>query len=257
MMFPAFLFGIVLGFVLMANKIPFEPHKWKIQLFGAVFGLFVGVWARVILRKTYSDFRLALIPVPVSVPDVPLVQPEAPENLKCNTLRSQAFQYQNIYAYVGGNPISFVDPMGLEGVTSALAGMPQQASVFDRRPDFVTFQFAWYVGGVSGSFDRFGNAYIQFSVSRPYPVPSFSGVGAAVAAGWAKGCDPSEDDLKSLLGGGSMGFTGGFAGVGGGIDYSPSLNGAGGLGVVIGVGIGGFAMSGGYGGLTGSYGGGW
>lgn len=64
-MLPAFLLGAVVGVVLVVNKVPLEPHAWKLQMAGGAIGLFVGVWlTRVILRKTYSGFRIALVAVP-------------------------------------------------------------------------------------------------------------------------------------------------------------------------------------------------
>jgi hypothetical protein len=63
-MLPAFLLGAVVGVVLAVNKVPIEPHAWKLQMIGGAIGLFVGIWlTRVILSKTYSGFRIALVAV--------------------------------------------------------------------------------------------------------------------------------------------------------------------------------------------------
>lgn len=160
----------------------------------------------------------------------------------------------NTYAYVGGNPVSYVDPMGLEGVTSALAGMPQQASVFDRSPDLVTAQLSLYVLGFSATLDRYRNVYLSGAFGRGYPGPKFSDFGGFVAAGWlgAGGdCPPSEDKTRDFIAGGSMGAAGVFKGIGGGLDYSPG----GSTGVLLGLGANGFGLGGGYGALCGNVGG--
>ncbi len=65
MLLPAFSIGTAIGFFLGVNNVPLEPHAWKIQTVGGVIGLLVGIWlTKVILSKTYSGFRIALIAVP-------------------------------------------------------------------------------------------------------------------------------------------------------------------------------------------------
>lgn len=60
---PSFLFGAVLGVVFALNKIEIQTHLWKIQFVFGVFGLLVGIWLiKIMLGKTYSGFRIALLP---------------------------------------------------------------------------------------------------------------------------------------------------------------------------------------------------
>lgn len=64
-MVPAFVLGAGIGIALAVNKIPLEPHAWKIKSAGGAFGLFVGIWlTKLILSKTYSGFRIALVALP-------------------------------------------------------------------------------------------------------------------------------------------------------------------------------------------------
>jgi hypothetical protein len=68
-MVPAFFLGAIVGTVLAVRDVPLEPHAWKLQLAGGAIGLFVGIWLiRVILSKTYSGFRIALVAVPEAGP---------------------------------------------------------------------------------------------------------------------------------------------------------------------------------------------
>ncbi|MEC9407229.1 MAG: hypothetical protein VX549_08135 [Pseudomonadota bacterium] len=86
-MLPAFFLGAVVGVVLAVNKVPLEPHAWKLQMVGGAMGLFVGIWlTRVILRKTYSGFRIALVAVPeieaAAQPSAPADVPSEPAALQ-------------------------------------------------------------------------------------------------------------------------------------------------------------------------------
>ena len=59
---PAGLFGGIVGAVLAVNKIPAEPHLWKVQVVCGVAGIFIGIWiTKIILSKGYPGFRIALV----------------------------------------------------------------------------------------------------------------------------------------------------------------------------------------------------
>jgi RHS repeat-associated protein len=110
----------------------------------------------------------------------------------------------NLYAYVGGNPVSYVDPYGLW-----------------RLPDFVTFQINLYVGSVAGTFSRSGNSFITLGGLRAYPNPL--SVEASVSAGYLNTCDANAtpENVDKFLSGFSGGGAAAYAGVGGGLLFSP------------------------------------
>ena len=134
----------------------------------------------------------------------------------------------NRYAYVGGNPIAYVDPFGLW-----------------RLPDFVSFQVNYYVGSVSGTLSRSGNSFFGMGMSKGIPNPV--GAGASVNVGWLNTCDAEATKLKvdSFLEGFAGGGAAAYAGVGGGILVSPGNGTATVVGVGAGVAVGGSPKLGG------------
>ena len=64
-MLPCFVLGLMAGVFFAVRKIPIEPHMWKLQLLGFAIGLGMGIYViRIVLTKTFSGFRIALIAVP-------------------------------------------------------------------------------------------------------------------------------------------------------------------------------------------------
>lgn len=127
----------------------------------------------------------------------------------------------NTYSYVGGNPIRYTDPNGLQ-----------------RLPDYVTFQLDAYVFSISATFTKYGDVFLGKGVSRPYPNPLSGGV--SISNGWKTSCSadgPSKDELNKFLDGFAQ-SAGGYFGVGG----SFSKNAAGSAWNV-GVGFGGASLS--------------
>ncbi|HZD58914.1 MAG TPA: RHS repeat-associated core domain-containing protein, partial [Anaerolineae bacterium] len=121
-------------------------------------------------------------------------------------------QSLNRYAYVNGNPVSYVDPFGL-----AL-----------RAPDYYVFEFSVgpeFVGvGPNIIVDRYGNVYGGGGVSGGISVPSvFIGVkaDARVSVGWlAQDKKPSPEELRKHLEGFGVTHSAG-AGPGASVNWSP------------------------------------
>ena len=147
----------------------------------------------------------------------------------------------NTYAYVHANPLSNLDPLGLEtGVAYAAiyradGGVPVNEPV--RAPDYITFQLDIYVLSGSATFTRYGDIFLGKGSNRGYPNPVSRGV--SISDGWMINlCDrPSREKLNDFLEGYSGGL-GGYAGLGGSYSVNPS-----GQAINIGVGFGGFSVS--------------
>ncbi|MFT4179428.1 MAG: RHS repeat-associated core domain-containing protein [Thermomonas sp.] len=148
----------------------------------------------------------------------------------------------NTYAYVGGNPISFVDPLGLEGIGPwTFPPGPQRDAYMAahngaRGPDFVQLSGSLYVFGGSIALSRSGNIFASGGIGRAYPNP-VRGLGFSLNAGnLISNCpDAKERGAKTdkfLTG---LGYSATAHGViGGGAAYSPGSGGA----ILYGVGAG-------------------
>jgi len=149
------------------------------------------------------------------------------------------------YAAVDNNPLSYVDPLGLDdtqcmynpsacGLDSVLPGGPPP-----RLPDYATFQLDAYVFSISATYTENGDIFIGKGTGRPYPNPFSRGV--SISAGWMiNPChdgQPTRKQLNGFLNGYSGGFSG-YLGAGGGYSVNPS-----GQGFNLGVGAGGFTVS--------------
>ncbi|QLI81199.1 RHS repeat-associated core domain-containing protein [Chitinibacter fontanus] len=125
----------------------------------------------------------------------------------------------NIFSYVGGNPINFIDPSGL-----AACGV--------RTPDFINFQIDAYIFSVWGTFSRDGNSFVGGGFNKGSPNPA--SVQASVTAGWLNRFKVNNGDTNAFLSGYAGSGAAAFAAVGGGIVYSPGS----GTATVLGVGAG-------------------
>ncbi len=121
----------------------------------------------------------------------------------------------NIYAYVGGDPISYIDPTGLW-----------------RGPDFVNFQINVYVFSVWGTFSRDGSSFVGGGFNRIYPNPL--SLEASASAGWLNSECISPGQVDNFLSGYAGAAGAAYAGLGGGVLWSPGN----GTATVVGVGAG-------------------
>ncbi|MBD8882128.1 RHS repeat protein [Rhodanobacter sp. 7MK24] len=150
----------------------------------------------------------------------------------------------NGYAYVGGNPISNIDPLGLESPKAACGGGPGTYAYSicgdpppsstncgcARLPDYDQFQLDVYVFSISATYTKYGDIFLGGGWNRGYPKPT--GVGVSIASGWLLKCNPTQSQLNAFLSGPSGGFSA-YAGFGGGVSTNAS-----GTAVTAGVGAG-------------------
>lgn len=162
----------------------------------------------------------------------------------------------NTYSYAEGNPISLVDPFGLEGVGSHNNGTGEKMT-WERgvniRADFVKVEVSFFVFSVSRTFSKSGRMFFGRSVVRPYPMPKL-GLQASISVGWLNQCEvPSGDRVDQHLRGLGMSGAGGYRGAGGSVNWSPGS----GSSTQLGLGIGGGATPGELSTDDGTWGGGW
>ena len=162
----------------------------------------------------------------------------------------------NTYAYVGGNPIRDVDPLGLESPGSFNNGGYQltwERGANARAPDYIRIQTSFYVFNVSRTLSRSGSMFVAGGVARGYPTSSFK-VQASISLGWLNQCEPPADSqVDDFLAGYGMAGAAGFDGVGGGVTWSPGS----GTATEFGFGVGGGISPGEVGVRDGALGGGW
>ena len=117
----------------------------------------------------------------------------------------------NTYSYVGGNPLSFIDPMGLDSWTIGyFPGVGGQVT-FGQNPNgsgFVSFQFGWGIGG-GFTYNPLGQApgYCSCSGSSwtlgygVYGQASFRAgpVGASIGANLGRNANSCSNDLYGGL----------------------------------------------------------
>lgn len=61
---PCVVVGGVIGAVMALNKVPVEQHLWELRLVGFLIATPMAIWVtKVLLSKTFSGFRIALIEV--------------------------------------------------------------------------------------------------------------------------------------------------------------------------------------------------
>lgn len=132
---------------------------------------------------------------------------------------------------MGGNPLSSVDPLGLES-NRAFCGGPTSCSVPAptcsdpcgcgrlRSPDFALFNVNIYVLSVYAEYSKDGNAFVGGGVNFNSPNPV--SLDASANVGWLNtSSPPSGAQIDNFLAGYSGGGTAGYAGVGGGEVWSP------------------------------------
>jgi filamentous hemagglutinin len=152
----------------------------------------------------------------------------------------------NTYGYVRANPLSLVDPRGLDAqyflppFSTGEAGGAFVAQDINgscgcqiRTPDFLNFQLDYFVGSVWGTFSRSGNSFLGVGVNRAYPNPV--GAGASITAGWINACTVTPARVDEFLSGYAGSAAAAYGGVGGGIYLSPGNGSATVLGVGAGV----------------------
>ncbi|ATQ79253.1 type IV secretion protein Rhs (plasmid) [Massilia violaceinigra] len=145
----------------------------------------------------------------------------------------------NTYAYVGGNPVSSIDPAGLADYTYDFSIYSKQNPVLQlwnvtaekladtlRGPDYVSASANLYIvsGGVAMNLHN-GNVYAQGSLLRSYPAPSGK-LGFCAVAGSIVGSGVDGAQTDSFLGGAGnqIGYFAPvgtpFIGVGGGMSHA-------------------------------------
>ncbi len=132
------------------------------------------------------------------------------------------------YGYVGGTPLTVIDPQGLEGVGpwTFPAGPVRQAygqpPIQARAPDFLRVQFSLYTISFSRTFSTSGKMYFGRGLVRQYP--SYSPrAQASFSFGWLNQCSsPTEADVDNHLKGYSMAGAACYLGLGGSFGWSPS-----------------------------------
>lgn len=162
----------------------------------------------------------------------------------------------NPYAYVNGNPLSFRDPLGLEGVGSFNNGTGHRSTWengVNMRVDYVRVEVSLYVFSFSRTFSKSGTMFFGKGVVRPYPAPNFR-LQASFSAGWLDQCDePTGKEVDDHLRGFGMSGAGGYYGVGGSKNWSPGS----GTSTQLGLGIGGGVSPGELATENGNWGGRW
>jgi uncharacterized protein RhaS with RHS repeats len=141
------------------------------------------------------------------------------------------------YGYVSGNPLSRIDPLGLDDSSAILYGagvipsMPGRNT--GRLPDYGKLSVNYYVFNGSLSYGRNGRVYLAGGVNRNYP--HNVAAGASLSGGWLNCPDkPSSKKLEGFLTGPGVSTAGAYDVVGGALSYSPGS----GTSTEVGVGIG-------------------
>jgi hypothetical protein len=146
---------------------------------------------------------------------------------------------RTIYAYVGGNPVQYADPLGLESPGSFNNGGYQiswERGSNVRAPDYVRVHVSLYVFNASRIFSRSGGVYLAGGMDRGYPAPSFKPQ-VSFSFGWLNQCEsPEGSKVDDFLSGYSMEASG-YYGLGGGVVWSPGSGTATEIGIGVGFGV--------------------
>jgi RHS repeat-associated protein len=154
----------------------------------------------------------------------------------------------NTYSYVGGNPVSFVDPMGLESATVALSSAESLTRAGFTPMDYAFFTVSGFGMTYGAAIDRWGNKYISPPGAGAYKsssgaknyLPSVS-FGLGVLADDCGSESNREEAVQNHLSG--LAYQGMLGGVGGA--YAPS-NGSWSIVLGVGTGVSGAVMLGPY-----------
>lgn len=133
----------------------------------------------------------------------------------------------NLYGYTFADPVNFVDPTGLCW----------------RAPDFVNFQLNFYVFAIWGTFSRDGSSFVGGGFNRIYP--NALTIEANTSVGWLNTSTVEPGQVDQFLTGYAGAATAAYAGVGGGVVYSPGNGTATVVGLGAGVSYGSTAKAGG------------
>jgi RHS repeat-associated protein len=148
----------------------------------------------------------------------------------------------NDYNYVESNSLNNVDLIGLDDticmMKPEMCGMPpiKPSILSPRFPDYITFQFDFYVISVSATYTQYGDVFFGKGTSRAYWNPV--SYGFSISDGWMiNPCgnkSPTQNQLNNFLNGYSGGL-GGYYRIGGSYSINTS-----GQAFNLGVGMGGF-----------------
>lgn len=123
----------------------------------------------------------------------------------------------NTYAYVGGNPVTHIDPLGLEDPNLSLYGSGVISKMPDRRgPDYLHLSAGVYVATGGITLTRNGTFFMGYGVAHSTPKALVSGkVGVSLAAGYMLGCPKKGKEVDNYVTGATTGGSG-YYGLGGG-----------------------------------------
>ncbi len=163
----------------------------------------------------------------------------------------------NTYAYVFGNPVSLVDPLGLESPGSFNNGghrLSWENGRNVRAPDYIRVNVSLYVFQASRTLSRSGNMYAAGGISGSHYSSKIFNPQASISIGWLNQCEPpAGSKVDDHLTGYSMAGGAAYRVVGGGLSWSPNT----GTSTEVGFGLGGGLSAGELGVQDGSFGDGW
>lgn len=146
----------------------------------------------------------------------------------------------NMYAYVGGNPVFYTDPLGLESVGSFNNGGHRMSweNGITRTPDYFKAQIDLYVFNGSIALSRSGKFFVGSGLARSYPKYSFRTPGISLTSGFInQSCDATSQQVDDFLGGYGQAVAAKLGPVGGAISWSPGQGTATEIGFGVGWGI--------------------
>lgn len=126
----------------------------------------------------------------------------------------------NTYAYVGGNPISNVDPFGLDD-TFCMRDLSACGLGSPGKPDYYHITVNYLIGSLALYYSKNGTLFVSPAVTKPDPwsLSSLKNVGASFTSGKMSGCPKTGSEVDNYLTGVSTGVSA-FYGVGGGYSYN-------------------------------------
>lgn len=129
----------------------------------------------------------------------------------------------NSYAYVSGDPLSNIDPSGLESFNSTYNPLPPDVQQMGSGSDYYHLSVGYYVGTFSVTFTKNGTLFVGYGAAHGDPKSVTSGkLGFALTGGKMIGCPKTGEEVDNFITGASSGVSA-FYGIGGGY----SMNSAG------------------------------